>query len=205
MANTISVLNARDFIRRGGKFGNYVATSYELNGDRVVIIADCECGAKNRVPWNHIATEQRTPGTVLCINRERHKAAAKPAAPDWTRMSDAEFRSFVRRLPSDQYLALSKNAAFAARDCAMPNKYIDRKEAIARQEAADREAKLAPHRAMFKNAWYAFDNNGLRAPFRGVEGWLALSEEDRQYIINKYDLKNVDYKPSLEKLFGKSI
>jgi hypothetical protein len=206
VANTISVLNARDFIRRGGKFGNYTASSYELNGDRVVLIAECSaCGAKNRIQWSHVASEQRSPGTLLCINRERHKAAPKAATPNWQSMSDAQFKAYVDSLPSDQYLAMTKkDPAFAARDAAHPNNYIDTKEALARKESADREAKLAPHRAMFKNAYYAYDTHNLRAPFHRLEGWLALPEAERQAIIKRFDLTNVDYTPSLEKLFGKS-
>ena len=90
---------------------------------------------------------------------------------------------YVKRLPSDQYLALSKNAAFAARDSEMPNMYIGVKEAWDRQEAADREAKLAPHRAMYINAFHAAEEHNHRLPCHSVSQWLALPEEQREGII----------------------
>ena len=206
MANTISVLHVRNFIRDGGKFGNYVATTYELIGDRILLIADCnQCGAKNRIPWNNVAHEQRTPGLLPCLNRERHPAAAKQAAPDWARMTDAEFRSFVKRLPSDQYLAMSKNAAFAARDAENPNKYLDRKEAIERKEQADKQARMEPHRKMFVNAWHAYDNQGLQPPFHRLEGWLALSEAERQGVVGSgFSLDTVDHTPNLDRMLGRA-
>ena len=206
MANEIAILNARNFIRQGGQFGNYTATSYELQGDRVILVAECkECGAKNRIQWSNVSAEQRTPGILPCVNRAQHKAVAKSAAPDWRQMSDADFKAYVRRLPSDEYLRMSKNAEFAARDAAMPNKYIDRKEAIAQKEAADREAKTAPHRKMFLNAWHAHEHHNLRQPFLRLEGWLALSEAERQAIIQRFDLTNVDYTPNLDRMLGVSM
>jgi hypothetical protein len=205
MPSSIAIMNARNFVRDGGAFGDYIATSYELQGERVLLVALCnECGAKNRIPWSHVCVEARTPGTVLCVNRERHKAVAKPAAPDWQRMTDAQFRAYVKSLPSDQYLAMTKNAAFAARDAENPNKYLDRKEAIERKERADKQACMEPHRKMFVNAWHAYDNQGLQPPFHRLEGWLALSEAERQGIIKRFSLDTVDHTPNLDRMLGRA-
>jgi hypothetical protein len=199
--NNISILNTRNFIRDGGEFGNYTATSYEIQGDRVVLSAICnECTAKNHIPWSHVSVEARTPGTIRCVNRERHKAVATPAAPDWRTMTDAEFRLFVKRLPSDQYLALSKDAQFAARDAEQPNKYLDRKEAIARKDAADREAKLAPIREWWTRLYFVCMGDASvkppvparPMPVRSLEEMAALKPADLERIITQYGLREND-------------
>jgi len=194
--NNVSVLNARDFIRGGGHFGNYVATTYELQGDRVILSAICnECGAKNHIPWSHTTIEARTPGTVLCINRERHAPVAKAVEQDWASMDQAQFKKYIATLQSDVFLKMCRtNPAFAARNEETPNTYVDTRQVIAGKDERDRVALVAKHRSQFENAYYAYEYHNLPQPFRGVEGWMALPEATRQAIIKQFDLHNVNWK-----------
>jgi hypothetical protein len=201
MPSSIAIMNARNFVRDGGAFGNYIATSYELQGERVLLVALCnECGAKNRIPWSHVSVEARTRGTVLCVNRERHKAVATPAAPDWRTMTDAQFRAYVKSLPSDQYLTLSKNAAFAARDAEQPNTYIDRKEAISRKAAADYEAAVGPIREWWTRLYFVCMGDASvnppvpprSMPVKSLEEFAALKPADQERIIAQYGLREND-------------
>ena len=57
---------------------------------------------------------------------------------------------------------------------------------------------------MFVNAWHAYDNQGLQPPFHRLEGWLALSEAERQGIIKRFSLDTVDHTPNLIGCWGKS-
>lgn len=206
MANQISILNARDFIRNNPVFGNYTATSYELQRDTIVLVAECtECGARNRVPWSHVSVEARTPGTVPCINRERHAPVAKAAEPDWMSMDRAQFKKYVAGLPSDVFIKMCRsNPAFAARNEQTPNTYIDRKEAISRKEAAEYQSKRDAQHAVFVNLYYAYEARGGTVPFN-FESWLQKPEAERQEFIRHFDLNNVDYKErQLGRLFGRA-
>ena len=194
--NNVAILNARNFIRDGGKFGNYVATSYELQGDRIILSCSCDaCGAKNKIPYSHVNIEARTPGTVRCVNIERHAPKAKAAEPDWTLMSSAEFKAYVKRMPADAFIKLCRsNPVFAARNEETPTTYVDTRQVIAGKDERDRAALVAKHSAQFENAYYAHEFHNLPQPFRGVEGWMALPEATRQAVIKQFDLNNVNWK-----------
>ena len=140
MANQVAIYSARNFIRQGGAFGNYVAKSYEITGDRIILVAECNtCGAKNRIPWANVSVEQRTPGITVCVNRERHPATAKPVKADWRRMTDAEFAKFERSLSSEAYRKLFASDEFTNRVNRLP-KPMDMKQAREAKEAADKAA-----------------------------------------------------------------
>ena len=187
--NNVAILNARNFIRDGGKFGNYVATSYELQGDRIILSCSCDgCGAKNKIPYSHVNVEARTPGTVRCVNIERHAPVAKAAEPDWISMDQAHFKKYVASLQSDVFLKMCRtNPAFAARNEETPNTYIDRKEAIERKDAEAIHTKREAQRTIFVNAHHAYEANGLNCPFN-FEQWLQKSEAERQAVITPLDL-----------------
>ena len=166
------------------------------------LVAECTlCGHRQQFDINawYCVTKGRA---VQCANFSGHRTAPKAETKPQPLTLDA-----INRMPADEYKRrMQQEPGFAEQAESILNsarKPIDRKQAIEQKEAADREAKLAPHRAMFKNAYYAYDEHGLQTPFHRLEGWLALSEAERQAIIKRFDLTNVDYTPSLAKLFGK--
>ena len=115
-------------------------------------------------------------------------------------MTDAQFRAYVKSLPSDQYLTLSKNAAFAARDAEQPNTYIDRKEAISRKAAADYEAAVGPIREWWTRLYFVCMGDASvnppvpprPMPVKSLEEFAALKPADQERIIAQYGLREND-------------
>jgi hypothetical protein len=83
-------------------------------------------------------------------------------------------------------------------------KTLNYREAAERKAARDKAARLEPQRKVFENAYYAYEAHGGTAPFN-FEGWMKMSEAERQGIIKHFDLNNVDYKErQLGRLFGRA-
>lgn len=200
--NNVAILSARNFIRDGGKFGNYVATSYELQGDRIILSCICDgCGAQNKIPYSHVNVEARTPGSVRCINRERHAPVAKAAEPDWASMDQAQFKKYISTLQSDVFLKMCRtNPAFAARNEATPTTYIERNEAIARRAQMDAEARLAPVREWWKRLYRVCSGNAgivppvpaRPMPVQSLQEMAALKPAQLEQIITDYGLREND-------------
>jgi hypothetical protein len=115
---------------------------------------------------------------MRCPNWQRHPVEKAAPAPDWTTMSDDEFRKFERGLSSDAYRKLLANQQFVDRVNALP-KPKTREQAIADKAAADKEAKLAPHRAIYTNLYFACIDNRHKMPVKSLEEWIALPEATR--------------------------
>jgi hypothetical protein len=202
MASELSIRIARNLV--GQTIGNWTAKEVRVDRGVVKIVCQCTntaCQHSRLLSLNEVQMEQRQAGVVRCPAWERHVLVPKDVTKPQPLTLD-----LINKMPADEYRRrLEREPGFRERAesiLATAPKAIDRKQAIEQKEVHDREAKLAPARAMFKNAWYAYDSNNLKAPFHRLEGWLALDEETRQNIIKRFDLNNTDWTPSLAKLFG---
>jgi hypothetical protein len=202
MASELSIRIARQLI--GTVVGNWKCQEVRIDRGVVKVICQCTnsaCQHSRLLTLNEIQMEQRQAGCIRCPGWERHAIAPKELKKPQLLTLD-----MINRMPADEYRRrLEHEPGFRERAesiLASAPKAIDRQQAIEQKEAHDREAKLAPARAMFENAWYAYDSNNLKAPFHRLEGWLALDEETRQNIIKRFDLNNTDWTPSLAKLLG---
>jgi hypothetical protein len=167
------------------------------------LVAECTlCGHRQQFDINawYSVTQGRA---IQCANFSGHrtapKAETKPQPLTLEVLNKMSSDELKRRILHEPGFKERADDIYATAP-----QTLDRKSALLRQEARDREEKIAPHREMFLNAYHAFEHHNLPQPFHRLEGWLALSEAERQNIIKRFDLNNVDYTPNLDRMLGRS-
>jgi hypothetical protein len=201
MSGSITMSVLRD--ENGKTFGTW--TAREVTGTFAAprLVAECTlCG--NRQQFDVNAWYSVTKGrTIQCANFSGHRTVPKAETKPQPLTLDA-----INKMPADEYRRrLEHEVGFRERAEAIletVRKPMNHAQASEAKIAADKEAKIAPHRVMFLNAYHAFEHHNLRQPFHRLEGWLALPEAERQNIIKRFDLTDVDYTPNLDRMLGRS-
>ena len=171
-----------------------------FNAPRLVI--QCQsCGNRMNVDVNqwYSITQGRE---WRCSNASGHRAETK-AVPQAQPLS----REILDRMPSDEFKRrMLSEPGFEEQANAIYNsgpKQLNYREAQEQRAAREKAARMGPARKIFTNAYHAYEAAGEVAPT--FDQWLALDNETRQSIIDRFDLTRVDYKAQeLGKVFGRS-
>jgi hypothetical protein len=187
----------------GKVFGNWKACEVTGTFTAPRLVIQCESCSNRQIvdvnQWYSITKDRE----FRCSNASNHRAQTK-AVPQAQPLT----REVLDKMPADEYKRrMLHEPGFEEQANAIYNsgpKQLNHREACEQKAARDKQARMEPHRKMFVNAWHAYDNQGLQPPFHRLEGWLALSEAERQGIIKRFSLDTVDHTPNLDRMLGRA-